>query len=176
MFTSHKQISPPSLVLKLKISEVSQKWIPKAVELKRIPTHKKCKCKKFCSQTRLVGEIYSSDVIMHRGYSAITEFWVLRSSQVARTMGYQNQTPTQTSLPPYRLKTLPLKNPANMNEPNNVHVSFKSANISQGAIVKPLVTDGNMCKKKKRGIQSQINASSKVKVKWQFRIKFLNFI
>ena len=54
---------------KLKISEVSQKWIPKAVELKRIPTHKKCKCKKFCSQTRLVGEIYSSDVIMHRGYS-----------------------------------------------------------------------------------------------------------
>ena len=70
MFTSHKQISPPSLVLKLKISEVSQKWIPKAVELKRIPTHKKCKCKKFCSQTRLVGEIYSSDVIMHRGYSS----------------------------------------------------------------------------------------------------------
>ena len=69
MFTSHKQISPPSLVLKLKISEVSQKWIPKAVELKRIPTHKKCKCKKFCSQTRLVGEIYSSDVIMHRSYS-----------------------------------------------------------------------------------------------------------
>ena len=68
MFTSHKQISPPSLVLKLKISEVSQKWIPKAVELKRIPTHKKCKCKKFCSQTRLVGEIYLSDVIMHRGY------------------------------------------------------------------------------------------------------------
>ena len=71
MFTSHKQISPPSLVLKLKISEVSQKWIPKAVELKRIPTHKKCKCKKFCSQTRLVGEIYSSDVIMHRGYWSI---------------------------------------------------------------------------------------------------------
>ena len=69
MFTSHTQISPASsLVLKLKISEVSQKWIPKAVELKRIPTHKKCKCKKFCSQTRLVGEIYSSDVIMHRGY------------------------------------------------------------------------------------------------------------
>ena len=68
MFTSHKQISPPSLVLKLKISEVSQKWIPKAVELKRIPTHKKCQCKKFCSQTRLVDEIYSSDVIMHRGY------------------------------------------------------------------------------------------------------------
>ena len=31
-------------------------------------THKKCKCKNFCSQTRLVGEIYSSDVIMHRGY------------------------------------------------------------------------------------------------------------
>ena len=52
----------------IKISEVSQKWIPRAVELKRIPTHKKCKCKKFCSQTRLVGEIYSSDVIMHRGY------------------------------------------------------------------------------------------------------------
>ena len=73
MFTSHKQISPPSLVLKLKISEVSQKWIPKAVELKRIPTHKKCKCKKFCSQTRLVGEIYSSDVIMHRGH--FKTFW-----------------------------------------------------------------------------------------------------
>ena len=74
MFTSHKQISPPSLVLKLKISEVSQKWIPKAVELKRIPTHKKCKCKKFCSQTRLVGEIYSSDVIMHRGYYRCKSF------------------------------------------------------------------------------------------------------
>ena len=38
--------------------------------MKRTPTHKKCKCKKFCSQTRLVGEIYSSDVIMHRGYRA----------------------------------------------------------------------------------------------------------
>ena len=82
MFTSHKQISPPSLVLKLKISEVSQKWIPKAVELKRIPTHKKCKCKKFCSQTRLVGEIYSSDVIMHRGYSSkptgADQIWKMR--------------------------------------------------------------------------------------------------
>ena len=32
-------------------------------------THaQKSKCKNFCSQTRLVGEIYSSDVIMHRGY------------------------------------------------------------------------------------------------------------
>ena len=36
--------------------------------VERIPTHEKCKCKKFCSQTKLVGEIYSSDVIMHRGY------------------------------------------------------------------------------------------------------------
>lgn len=81
-------------------------------------------------------------------------------------MGYQNQAPTQTNLQPYRLKTLPLKNPANMKEPNNViHVSFKAANISQGAIVKRLVTDGKMSKKKKHGIQSQINASSKVKVK-----------
>lgn len=84
---------------------------------------------------------------------------------MVRTTGYQNQAPTQTNLQAYRLETLPLKNPANMNEPKNVHVSFKAANISQGAIVKPLVTDGNMCKKKKRGIQSQINASSKVKVK-----------
>ena len=83
MFTSHKQISPPSLVLKLKISEVSQKWIPKAVELKRIPTHKKCKCKKFCSQTRLVGEIYSSDVIMHRGYCP---FLKIRLNHKTRTL------------------------------------------------------------------------------------------
>ena len=42
-----------------------------AVELKRIPTHKKCKCKNICSQTRLVGQIYSSDVIMHRGYFTV---------------------------------------------------------------------------------------------------------
>ena len=34
-------------------------------------THEqKVQMQKFCSQTRLVGEIYSSDVIMHRGYSA----------------------------------------------------------------------------------------------------------
>ena len=58
--------------------------IPKAVELKRVPTHKKCKCKKFCSQTRLVGEIYSSDVIMHRGY------WFHSSSVI--------QIPQKTSL------------------------------------------------------------------------------
>ena len=32
-------------------------------------THaQKVQMQKFCSQTRLVGEIYSSDVIMHRGY------------------------------------------------------------------------------------------------------------
>ena len=35
-------------------------------------THaKKVQIQKFCSQTRLVGEIYSSDVIMHRGYSML---------------------------------------------------------------------------------------------------------
>ena len=35
-------------------------------------THaKKVQIQKFCSQTRLVGEIYSSDVIMHRGYSQL---------------------------------------------------------------------------------------------------------
>ena len=90
MFTSHKQISPPSLVLKLNISEVSQKWIPKALELKRIPTHKKCKCKKFCSQTRLVGEIYSSDVIMHRGYSSMMYNFHKGSS------GYSKKLPTET--------------------------------------------------------------------------------
>ena len=42
-----------------------QEWIPKAVELERIPTHKKCKCKEFCSQMRLGGEIYSFDVITY---------------------------------------------------------------------------------------------------------------
>lgn len=52
-----------------------------------------------------------------------------------------------------------------MNEPKNVHISFKVANTSLGAIVKRLVTDGNMWKKKKRGLQSQINVPSKVKVK-----------
>ena len=35
-------------------------------------THaQKVQMQKFCSQTRLVGEIYSSDVIMHRGYWSI---------------------------------------------------------------------------------------------------------
>ena len=72
---------------------------------------------------------------------------------------------TQPNLQAYRLETLPLKTPANMNEPKNVHISFKVANTSLGAIVKRLVTDGNMWKKKKRGLQSQINVPSKVKVK-----------
>ena len=30
-------------------------------------TPKECKCKEFCLQTRLGGEICSSDVIMHKG-------------------------------------------------------------------------------------------------------------
>lgn len=53
--------------MKLKISDVSQKWIHKAVELKRI-------CKKFYSQTSLAGEIYSSDEIMHKGYLCFEYF------------------------------------------------------------------------------------------------------
>ena len=56
----------------LKITKVSQKWIPKAIELTSIPTHKKCKCKPFCSQRYkqgLVVKFYSSDVIVRKGYS-----------------------------------------------------------------------------------------------------------
>ena len=37
--------------------EVLHKWIPKAVRLKRIPTHKDCKCEEFCLQTGLRGNI-----------------------------------------------------------------------------------------------------------------------
>ena len=68
MFTSDKQISPPSLVLKLKSCQVLHKWIPKAEKLNRIFTPKECKCEEFCLKTRLDGEICSSDVIMHKGY------------------------------------------------------------------------------------------------------------
>ena len=35
------------------LSRDSCKWIPKATELKRIPTHKECKCEEFCVQARL---------------------------------------------------------------------------------------------------------------------------
>ena len=40
--------------------EVLHKWIHLAVQLKRIPTHKECKCKQLCLQTGLGGEICSS--------------------------------------------------------------------------------------------------------------------
>ena len=53
MFASHKEISPPSLVLKWYINELIHKEILKKKELKRMPT-----------QTRLGGEIYFSDVII----------------------------------------------------------------------------------------------------------------
>ena len=62
-----KQISPPSLVLKSKSCQVlPDKYISKAEQLKRIFTPKECKCEKFCSQTRLGGEICAYDVIMHK--------------------------------------------------------------------------------------------------------------
>ena len=63
MFTSGEQISPPSLVLKLKSCQVVHKWVPKPEKLKRVFTPKECKCAEFCLQTRL-GEICSTDVIM----------------------------------------------------------------------------------------------------------------
>ena len=69
MFTSNVQISPPSLVLNCKVAKFCIKEWPKAVNLKRIPTHKECKCREFSLQTRLGGEICSSDVIMHKGHS-----------------------------------------------------------------------------------------------------------
>ena len=47
--------------------EVLLKWIPEAVNLRRTSTHKECICRKFSLQTRLGGEICSSDVIMHKG-------------------------------------------------------------------------------------------------------------
>ena len=68
MFTSNEQISPPSLVLKLLSCEVLHKRIPEVVNLKRIPTHKECKRRKFSLQTRLGVEICLSDVIMHKGH------------------------------------------------------------------------------------------------------------
>ena len=68
MFTSNEQISPPSLVLKLLSCEVLHKRIPEVVNLKRIPTHKECKCRKFSLQMRLGVEICLSDVIMHKGH------------------------------------------------------------------------------------------------------------
>ena len=69
MFTSNEQISPPSLVLNCKVAKFCIKECPKAVNLKRISTQKECKCKEFSLQTRLGGEICSSDVIMHKGHS-----------------------------------------------------------------------------------------------------------
>ena len=41
-------------------------------KFERIPTHKECKCREYSSQTRLGGEICSSDVIMHKGHYAHT--------------------------------------------------------------------------------------------------------
>ena len=73
MFTSNEQISPPSLVLNCKVAKFCKKECPKAVNLKRISTQKECKCKEFSLQTRLGGEICSSDVIMHKGRSHIEE-------------------------------------------------------------------------------------------------------
>ena len=73
MFTSNEQISPPSLVLNCKVATFCVKDCPKGVDLKRIPTHKECKCREFSLQTRLGGEICSSDVIMHKGYSNLLE-------------------------------------------------------------------------------------------------------
>ena len=72
MFTSSEQISPPSLVLNCKVAKFCIKECPKAVNLKRISTQKECKCKEFSLQTRLGGEICSSDVIMHKGHSHLT--------------------------------------------------------------------------------------------------------
>ena len=71
MFTSNEQISPPSLVLNCKVAKFCIKECPKAVNLKRISTQKECKCKEFSLQTRLGGEICSSDVIMHKGHYLI---------------------------------------------------------------------------------------------------------
>ena len=68
MFTSNEQISQPSLVLNCKVAKFRIKECLKAVNLKRIPTHKECKCREFSFQTRLGGEICSSDVIMHKGH------------------------------------------------------------------------------------------------------------
>ena len=68
MITSDEQISPPSLVLNCKVAKFCIKECPKAVNLKRISTQKECKRKEFSLQTRLGGEICSSDVIMHKGH------------------------------------------------------------------------------------------------------------
>ena len=59
MFMSDEQISQPSLVLKFKVLHVQ-------IEVKRMLMHKECKCEEFCLQTRLVGEICSSDIVMHK--------------------------------------------------------------------------------------------------------------
>ena len=81
MFTSDKQISPPSLVLKLKSCQVLHKWIPKAEKLKRIFTPKECKCEEFFLRRRLGGEMCSSDVIMHKGHFLLSSLWVSYTRQ-----------------------------------------------------------------------------------------------
>ena len=67
IFISDEQTSPPNLVSILLSCEVLHGWILKTVELKGIPTHKGCKCKGFCSEMKLGGEICPSYEIMHNG-------------------------------------------------------------------------------------------------------------
>ena len=45
-------------------------------------TPKECKCKEFCLQTRLGGEICSSDVIMHKGHSKLSKASVSKRGYV----------------------------------------------------------------------------------------------
>ena len=71
MSTSDEQISPPSLVLKMKVCQGVHEWLLKVETVKRMFTPKECKCEEICLQTRLGGEICSSDVIMHKGHFGI---------------------------------------------------------------------------------------------------------
>lgn len=60
---SEEQISQPSLVLKFKVARFCVNE-----SITRILMHKECKCEEFWLQTRLVGEICSSDVVMYKGH------------------------------------------------------------------------------------------------------------
>ena len=67
--------------------EVLHKWIPEAVNLRRTPTHKECICREFSLQTRLGGEICSSDVIMHKGPLSENHFLVGKEKIPAEVPG-----------------------------------------------------------------------------------------
>ena len=75
--------SSPSLVLKFLSWEIMHKWIPNAVELKRITTHKGGKSEEsniLFTKSRLGSENCSSDI---KGHSMLTLAWQVSSRNQA---------------------------------------------------------------------------------------------